>query len=183
MNKKLAETVRKDMMIGKTATKKIAKGQNDKELLKALQEYKKGCTALFSYFESLDDSSVFFDKVEKNNISYYFIPRLSFDVAIREIDKLISVLQKEQKAEEPKQKEKQTKTVYSVELFNDDGDTEKSIDCQSYDEAIEIMEKYKRNKDQYIDSWGLSGKGRIIKFTEDVDGNMSNEKVLKTFWL
>lgn len=78
---------------------------------------------------------------------------------------------------------KQTKTVYSVELFNDDGDTEKSIDCQSYDEAIEIMEKYKRNKDQYIDSWGLSGKGRIIKFTEDVDGNMSNEKVLKTFWL
>ena len=68
-------------------------------------------------------------------------------------------------------------------MFNDDGDTEKSIDCQSYDEAIEIMEKYKRNKDQYIDSWGLSGKGRIIKFTEDVDGNMSNEKVLKTFWL
>ena len=78
---------------------------------------------------------------------------------------------------------KQTKTIYSVELFNSDGDTETSTDCNSYDEAIKAMEDYKNKKTQYVDSWGLSGKGRIIKYTQDEDGNISNEKVLKTFWL
>lgn len=87
--------------------------------------------------------------------------------------------------EQPKEQEQQSKskTVYSVELFNNEGDTETSTDCNSYDEAIKAIENYKNNKTQYIDSWGLSGKGRIIKFTEDEDDNISNEKVLKTFWL
>lgn len=89
---------------------------------------------------------------------------------------------KEQLQKEQEQQSK-SKTVYSVELFNNEGDTETSTDCNSYDEAIQAMEKYRNNKTQYVDSWGLSGKGRIIKFTEDENGNMSNEKVLKTFWL
>jgi len=93
--------------------------------------------------------------------------------------------QKEQPKQELKQEEQQSKskTIYSVELLNNEGDTETSTDCNSYDEAIQAMEKYKNNKTQYVDSWGLSGKGRIIKYTQDENGNIDGEKVLKTFWL
>lgn len=174
MNKKLAKIVKQEIQ-------KKAKGHS-KELLDALQEYKKGCERLLSYFESLDDNSIFFDKAEKNNINYKFIPGLSIDDSISEINKFIAILKNEEKKKEQEQQSK-TKTIYSVELFNSDGDTETSTDCNSYDEAIKEMENYKKNKTQYVDSWGLSGKGRIIKFTQDEDGNMSNEKVLKTFWL
>ena len=106
-----------------------------------------------------------------------------FDSENNIINKIKKSIENQKVKQKEQEQQSKSKTVYSVELFNNEGDTETSTDCNSYDEAIQAMEKYRNNKTQYVDSWGLSGKGRIIKFTEDEDGNMSNEKVLKTFWL
>lgn len=161
-----------------------------KQLIDALQKYSKGINGLMSYFDNMEDdetggNDIFWEIIKKHNLNQNVFPGYSFDDAERDINTCVESLKQELskiQEKERKDNESKSKTIYSVELLDSQSDVQTSTDCDSYDEAIQAMEKYQNNTTQYKDSWGLN-RGRIIKYTQDEDGSISNEKVLKTFWL
>ena len=92
--------------------------------------------------------------------------------------------QEEQKKQEmqPKQQDERI-TLFSIELFDNQSDVQISEDFPNLTEEKKAIDKYREDKDIYIDQDNLSGEGRIIRYDQDEDGNMYNVKVIKTFWL
>ena len=83
---------------------------------------------------------------------------------------------------QPKQQDERI-TLFSIELFDNQSDVQISEDFPNLTEEKKAIDKYREDKDIYIDQDNLSGEGRIIRYDQDEDGNMYNVKVIKTFWL